>query len=242
MKRKFAAIILGLTLAAASMGVSATENASAQNLNQEAARDKTFGTVKKIDGKTIFVALSEPNKIPEEDPEIAAEKKRQENLKNNANVEDAEHENVNLEENTEDVETIYLEFNQNTEDTENADIEVNSEDADIEVNAEDTEASKSEAKEVDEKKALENLMQDGVNYDVAVIEVADDATIYCVPNTKDGNSLMKECAAEDVELPKLETLEFSAIEEGNEICIWHDEEGKAVLLLVLDPDAETAAE
>ena len=64
MKRKFAAIILGLTLAAASMGVSATENASAQNLNQEAARDKTFGTVKKIDGKTIFVALSEPNKIP----------------------------------------------------------------------------------------------------------------------------------------------------------------------------------
>ena len=198
--------------------------------------------MKKIDGKTIFVALSEPNKIPEEDPEIAAEKKRQENLKNNANVEDAEHENVNLEENTEDVETIYLEFNQNTEDTENADIEVNSEDADIEVNAEDTEASKSEAKEVDEKKALENLMQDGVNYDVAVIEVADDATIYCVPNTKDGNSLMKECAAEDVELPKLETLEFSAIEEGNEICIWHDEEGKAVLLLVLDPDAETAAE
>ncbi len=242
MKRKFAAIILGLTLAAASMGVSATENASAQNLNQEAARDKTFGTVKKIDGKTIFVALSEPNKIPEEDPEIAAEKKRQENLKNNANVEDAEHENVNLEENTEDVETIYLEFNQNTEDTENVDIEVNSEDADIEVNAEDTEASKSEAKEVDEKKAQENLMQDGVNYDVAVIEVADDATIYCVPNTKDGNSLMKECAAEDVELPKLETLEFSAIEEGNEICIWHDEEGKAVLLLVLDPDAETAAE
>lgn len=242
MKRKFAAIILGLTLAAASMGVSAAENASAQNLKQEAARDKTFGTVKKTDGKTIFVALSEPNKIPEEDPEIAAEKKRQENLKNNANVEDAEHENVNLEENTEDTENADIEVNTDTVENVSLDINGNTENADIEVNAEDTEASKSEAKEVDEKNAQENLMQDGVNYDVAVIEVADDATIYCVPNTKDGNSLMKECATEDVELPKLETLEFSAIEEGNEICIWHDEEGKAVLLLVLDPDSETAAE
>ena len=53
---------------------------------------------------------------------------------------------------------------------------------------------------------------------------------------------MKECATQDVELPKLETLDISAIKEGNEICIWHDEEGKAVLLLVLDPDTETAAE
>ena len=200
MKRKFATIILGLTLAVTSMGVSASEPVNSQNVQQEITAEKTLGTVRKVDGKTLFIALSEPDEIPAQNPEIVEEKKQQENFKNNANAENMEDENANLEENAENT--------------------------NVEINAQD----------------ILNENQDIENSDLTMVEVADDATIYSVPNTEDGNALMKECATQDVELPKLETLDISAIKEGNEICIWHDEEGKAVLLLVLDPDTETAAE
>lgn len=237
MKRKFATIILGLTLAVTSMGVSASEPVNSQNVQQEITAEKTLGTVRKIDGKTLFIALSEPDEIPAQDPEIVEEKKQQENFKNNANAENMEQENANLEENAEGVENIYLDFSENTE---NANVEINAEDTENKhVNFEgNTEKEDPEINAQD----IQNENQDIENSDLTMVEVADDATIYSVPNTEDGNALMKECATQDIELPKLETLDISAIKEGNEICIWHDEEGKAVLLLVLDPDTETAAE
>ena len=142
MKRKFATIILGLTLAVTSMGVSASEPVNSQNVQQEITAEKTLGTVRKVDGKTLFIALSEPDEIPAQNPEIVEEKKQQENFKNNANAENMEDENANLEENAENT--------------------------NVEINAQD----------------IQNENQDIENSDLTMVEVADDATIYSVPNTR----------------------------------------------------------
>ena len=81
MKRKFATIILGLTLAVTSMGVSASEPVNSQNVQQEITAEKTLGTVRKVDGKTLFIALSEPDEIPAQNPEIVEEKKQRQCVK-----------------------------------------------------------------------------------------------------------------------------------------------------------------
>ncbi len=256
MKRKFAAVVLGLTLAITPAAAFAEENAGAteQTEQQSSVLDEEAKQQSSGSGEEAEQQSSAPDKESEDaekenwltgivkeigEDSITVELK--EDILNGELEDDTEKAAVDGMDDTEagesndeaessaDGSEVSAEAElMEDEDIENAEL---AEDDDASENAEiavGDDASESNGTSDDEKVPAEER----------IITIAEDTKFYYVPNTEDGRLLMKEYSEDSDELSELQTIEVTDILEGDTVSITLDEDGNASMVLVMFANEE----
>lgn len=256
MKRKFAAVVLGLTLAITPAAAFAEENAGVteQTEQQSSVSDEEAKQQSSGSGEEAEQQSSAPDKESEEaekenrltgivkeigEDSITVELK--EDILNGELEDDTEKAAVDGMDDTEagesndeaessaDGSEVSAEAElMEDEDIENAEL---AEDDDASENAEiavGDDASESNGTSDDEKVPAEER----------IITITEDTKFYYVPNTEDGRLLMKEYSEDSDELSELQTIEVTDILEEDIVSITLDEDGNASMVLVMFANEE----
>ena len=245
MKRKFAAVVLGLTLAITPAAAFAEENAGAteQTEQQSSVLDEEAKQQSSGSGEEAEQQSSAPDKESEEaekenrltgivkeigEDSITVELK--EDILNGELEDDTEKAAVDGMDDTEAGES-----NDEAESSaDGSEVPVGAEiveDDDASENAElsdSSDASESNGTSDDEKVPAEER----------IITITEDTKFYYVPNTEDERLLMKEYSKDSDELSELQTIEVTDILEGDTVSITLDEDGNASMVLVMFANEE----
>lgn len=264
MKRKFAAVVLGLTMAIAPVSAYAEENTEATELTEAAdsQADTEENTDAAEDTNRVFGIVTDVN-------EDGVTIEREEALTDGKLADDTAEDSVDgldaSEAGETDAEDSGSADDGDAEKLEDADASADSEDAatDSATDSEDASADSaadSENAEADSESASENDTTDSEDASADTedsadakageeleILVTDDTQIYFVADTEDNRVLMEEFTENSDDLSDLQTLELSSIQEGDTVSALLDEDGNATVMLVMfgedtEDESETSSE